>query len=298
VLLPAAVVLRLVLPKGSLEQQTLRLFQEADLRVRRGSDRDYHGTIDDERIDRVSLLRPQEIPLYVQDGLFDLGITGQDWIAETNADVQVLTSLMYAKSGTGHGSSVVLAVPADHTANSAKEMPAGSRISTEFEHLTKRYFEDLGIDVRVVWSFGATEAKVPEIVDAIVDVTETGSTLRAHGMKIIETLMTSEPVLVANRDAAADAPKRRAMDDVTTLLLGAIRAEGRVLIKMNVGESDLAAVIEAVPAMKSPTVSRLQEGGYAVETVVDKDQVNRLIPLLKQRGATDILEIPISKIVP
>jgi ATP phosphoribosyltransferase len=298
VLLPGAVVLRLVLPKGSLEQQTLRVFQEADLRVRRGSDRDYHGTIDDERIDRVSLLRPQEIPLYVQDGLFDLGITGQDWIAETNADIEVLTSLMYAKSGTGHGSSVVLAVPADHTANSAKEMPAGSRISTEFEHLTKRYFEDLGIDVRVVWSFGATEAKVPEIVDAIVDVTETGSTLRAHGMKIIETLMTSEPVLVANRDAAADPPKRRAMDDVTTLLLGAIRAEGRVLIKMNVGESYLAAVIEAVPAMKSPTVSRLQEGGYAVETVVDKDRVNRLIPLLKESGATDILEIPISKIVP
>jgi ATP phosphoribosyltransferase len=298
VLLPGAVVLRLVLPKGSLELQTLRLFEEADLRVRRGSDRDYHGTIDDERIDRVSLLRPQEIPLYVQDGLFDLGITGQDWIAETDADVEVLTSLTYAKSGTGHGTSVVLAVPADHLANSAKEMPTGSRISTEFVNLTKRYFDDLGIDVRVVWSFGATEAKVPEIVDAIVDVTETGSTLRAHGMKIIETLMTSEPVLVANRDAAADAAKRRAMNDVTTLLLGAIRAEGRVLIKMNVGESDLDAVVDAVPAMKSPTVSRLQEGGYALETVVDKDQVNRLIPHLKERGATDILEIPISKIVP
>ena len=291
-------MLRLVLPKGSLEQQTLRLFEKADLRVRRGSDRDYHGTIDDERIDRVSLLRPQEIPLYVQDGLFDLGITGQDWIAETNANVEVLTSLTYAKSGTGRGTGVVLAVPTDHPANSAKEMPAGSRISTEFEHLTKRYFEDLGIDVRVVWSFGATEAKVPEIVDAIVDVTETGSTLRAHGMKLIETLMTSEPVLVANLDAADNASKRRAMDDVTTLLLGAIRAEGRVLIKMNVGESELAAVIEAVPAMKSPTVSRLQEGGFAVETVVDKEHVNRLIPLLKQRGATDILEIPISKIVP
>jgi ATP phosphoribosyltransferase len=291
-------VLRLVLPKGSLEQQTLRLFEEADLRVRRGSDRDYHGTIDDERIERVSLLRPQEIPLYVQDGLFDIGITGQDWIAETDSDVEVLTSLTYAKSGTGHGTRVVLAVPADHPANSAKEMPAGSRISTEFENLTRRYFDELGIDVRVVWSFGATEAKVPEIVDAIVDVTETGSTLRAHGMKIIETIMASEPVLVANRDAVADVSKRRAMDDVTTLLLGAIRAEGRVLIKMNVGEADLTAVVEATPAMKSPTVSRLQEGGYAVETVVDKDQVNRLIPLLKQRGATDILEIPISKIVP
>jgi ATP phosphoribosyltransferase len=291
-------MLRLVIPKGSLEQQTLRLFEEADLRVRRGSDRDYHGTIDDERIERVSLLRPQEIPIYVQDGLFDLGITGQDWIAETQAEVEVLATLSYAKGGTGHGTKIVLAVPADHPATSAKELPAGSRISTEFEHLTKRYFDDLGIDVHVVWSFGATEAKVPEIVDAIVDITETGSTLRAHGMKIVETLMTSEPVLVANRAAAADGAKRAAMDDVTTLLLGALRAEGRVLIKLNVAEDDLAAVLEVVPAMKSPTVSRLQEGGYAIETVVDKGQVNRLIPFLKQRGASDILEIPISKIVP
>lgn len=287
-----------MIPKGSLEAQTLRLFEEADLRVRRGSDRDYHGTIDDERIERVSLLRPQEIPVYVQDGLFDLGITGQDWVAETGADVEVLCSLSYAKSGTGHGTRVVLAVPADHPANSAKELPPGTRISTEFENLTKRYFADLGIDVKVFWSFGATEAKVPEIVDAIVDITETGSTLRAHGMKIIETLMTSEPVLIANRTSAADPDKRRAMEDVMTLLLGALRAEGRVLIKLNVSEEDLAAVLEALPAMKSPTVSRLQEGGYAVETVAEKRQVNTLIPLLKARGATDILELPISKIVP
>jgi ATP phosphoribosyltransferase len=291
-------MLRLVIPKGSLEQQTLRLFEEADLRVRRGSDRDYHGTIDDERIERVSLLRPQEIPTYVQDGLFDLGITGQDWIAETEADVEVLTSLSYAKSGTGHGTNVVLAVPTDHPANSAREMPAGSRISTEFERMTRRYFEDLGIGVHVVWSFGATEAKVPEIVDAIVDITETGSTLRAHGMKIIETLMTSEPVLVANREAVADPAKRRAMDDITTLLLGALAAEGRVLIKLNVSEADRAKVLEVVPSMKSPTVSPLQEGGFAIETVVDKSQVNRLIPELKARGASDILELPISKIVP
>jgi len=291
-------VLRLVIPKGSLEAQTLRLFEDADLRVRRGSDRDYHGSIDDERIDRVSLLRPQEIPTYVQDGLFDLGITGQDWIAETGADVDVLTSLSYAKSGTGHGTKVVLAVPSDHPANSAREMPPGSRISTEFLHLTQRFFADLGIDVKVVWSYGATEAKVPEIVDAIVDITETGSTLRAHGMKILDTLMSSEPVLVANRDSAGDPDKRRAMDDVVTLLLGALRAEGRVLIKLNVGEGDLTPVLEAVPAMKSPTVSRLQEGGYAVETVVEKRQVNTLIPLLKALGATDILELPISKIVP
>lgn len=291
-------MLRVVIPKGSLELQTLRLLEEADLPVRRGSDRDYHGTIDDERIERISLLRPQEIPVYVQDGLFDLGITGQDWIAETGADLEVLASLSYAKSGTGHGTRIVLAVPAEHPANAAEEIPPGTRISTEFERLTKRYFDELGIDVHVVWSYGATEAKVPEIVDAIVDITETGSTLRAHGLKIIETLMTSEPVLIANRAAASDPPKRRAMDDLTTLLLGALRAEGRVLIKLNVTDADLAAVLEVVPSAKSPTVSPLQAGGYAVESVVEKRTVNTLIPELKARGATDILEVPISKIVP
>ena len=291
-------MLKLVIPKGSLEAQTLRLFEEADLRVRRGSDRDYHGTIDDDRIDRVSILRPQEIPLYVQDGLFDLGITGQDWIAETGADLVELTTLTYAKTGTGHGTQVVLAVPNEHPANAASEIPAGTRISTEFVELTRRFFTDLGIDVKVSWSFGATEAKVPEIVDAIVDVTETGSTLRAHGLKIIETLLRSDAVLVANSDAAADPAKRAAMDDIVTLLRGAIEAEGRVLIKLNVTEEHLQAVLAVVPSMKAPTVSPLAEGGYAIETVVDKRGVNRLIPELKTAGATDILEMPISKIVP
>jgi ATP phosphoribosyltransferase len=291
-------MLKLVIPKGSLEAQTLRLFEEADLRVRRGSDRDYHGTIDDDRIERVSILRPQEIPTYVAEGLFDLGITGQDWIAETEADVEILTALTYAKSGTGHGTKVVLAVPNEHPANSAAEMPAGSRISTEFVRLTQRHFDGLGIDVKITWSYGATEAKVPEIVDAIVDITETGSTLRAHGMKIIETLLTSDPVLVANRDSAADPAKRAAMDDLVTLLRGALEAEGRVLIKLNVAEDRLDDVLAVVPSMKAPTVSKLSEGGFAIETVADKRGVNRLIPELKAAGATDILELPISKIVP
>jgi ATP phosphoribosyltransferase len=287
-----------VIPKGSLEAQTLRLFEEADLRVRRGSDRDYHGSIDDDRVERVSILRPQEIPLYVQDGLFDLGITGQDWIAETAADVEVLTTLTYAKSGTGHGTSIVLAVPNEHPANSAKEIPPGTRISTEFVELTRRYFDDLGIEVRLSWSYGATEAKVPEIVDAIVDVTETGSTLRAHGMKVIETLITSDPVLIANSDSAADPVKRVAMDDLVTLLRGALEAQGRVLIKLNVSADRLDHVLRVVPSMKAPTVSQLSEGGFAIETVVDKRGVNRLLPELKSAGATDILELPISKIVP
>lgn len=291
-------MLTLVIPKGSLEEQTLRLFEAADLHVRRSSSRDYHGTIDDDRIERVSVLRPQEIPIYVQDGLFDLGITGQDWIAESESDVEVLTSLNYAKTGTGHGTTVVLAVPNEHPADRAAEMPPGSRISTEFVRLTERHFEALGIPVKVRWSYGATEAKVPEIVDAIVDVTETGSTLRAHGMKIIETLLTSEPVLVANREAAADGIKRAAMDDITTLLMGALRAEGRVLIKLNVAEVDRRAVLAVVPSMKAPTVSPLADGGFAIETVVEKRGVNRLIPRLKAAGATDILELPITKIVP
>ncbi len=291
-------MLKLVIPKGSLEAQTLRLFEEADLRVRRGSDRDYHGTIDDDRVERVSILRPQEIPLYVQDGMFDLGITGEDWIAETGADVDVLTSLTYAKSGTGHGTSIVLAVPNEHPAGSAKEIPPGTRISTEFVELTRRFFDDLGIDVKLSWSYGATEAKVPQIVDAIVDVTETGSTLRAHGMKIIETLLTSDPVLIANRASADDPAKRAAMEDLMTLLRGALEAEGRVLIKLNVTADRLDDVLEVVPSMKAPTVSQLSDGGYAIETVAAKRGVNRLLPDLKAAGATDILEIPISKIVP
>jgi ATP phosphoribosyltransferase len=291
-------MLKLVIPKGSLEEQTLRLFEEADLRIRRGSSRDYHGRIEDDRIESVSLLRPQEIPTYVADGLFDVGITGRDWIVETGADVEELASLEYAKSGPGHGVRIVLAVPSEHPAVSAKDLPPGSRISTEYVNLTRRFFEELGISVHVFWSYGATEAKVPQIVDAIVDVTETGSTLRAHGMKIVDTLLESEVLLIANRDSAADPAKRAAMQDVTTLLLGALRAEGRVLIKLNVSAENLTGVLEVVPSMKSPTVSELSEGGYAIETVAEKRTVNTLIPLLKAKGATDILELPISKIVP
>jgi ATP phosphoribosyltransferase len=292
------VKLRLVIPKGSLEEQTLRLLEAADLRVRRGSSRDYHGRIEDDRIDRVSLLRPQEIPRYVEEGFFDFGITGRDWVVETGADVETLASLEYAKSGTGVVR-IVLAVPVDSPWNAAVDLPEGSRISTEYPTLTQRHFERLGIPVRVFTSYGATEAKVPDIVDAIVDVSETGGTLRAHGMKIIDTLLESEVLLIASRQAAEDPEKRRAMEDIRTLLLGALAAEGRVLIKLNVSEERLKEVLEVLPSMKAPTVSPLaEEGHYAIETVVEKAYVNTLIPLLKAHGASDILELPISKIVP
>jgi len=291
-------MLRLVIPKGSLEEQTLALLEAADLRVRRGSSRDYHGRIQDDRIERVSLMRPQEIPRYVQEEFFDLGITGRDWVVETGADVEVLASLEYAKSGAGIVR-VVLAVPVDNPADRAEDLTPGTRISTEYPNLTAAHFERLGIPVRVFPSYGATEAKVPDIVDAIVDVSETGTTLRAHGMKVIATLLESKVLLIAGRMAAADPEKRRAMDDITTLLLGALRAQGRVLIKLNVSEESLKEVLEVLPAMKAPTVSPLaDEGNYAIETVVEKAYVNTLIPLLKAHGASDILELPISKIVP
>jgi ATP phosphoribosyltransferase len=291
-------MLRLVIPKGSLEHQTLRLLEAADLPVRRGSDRDYHGRIDDERVDRVSLLRPQEIPRYVEEGFFDVGITGRDWVVETGAKVEVMASLEYSKGGRGTVR-VVLAVARDHPATSAADLPPETRISTEYPNLTRAYFERLGIPVRVFTSYGATEAKVPEIVDAIVDVSETGGTLRAHGMKVIETLLESEVLFIASREAVADPVRRRAIEDLTTLLLGALRAQGRVLIKLNVSEERLEEVVAVLPAMKAPTISPLtEEGAYAVETVVEKAHVNTLIPLLKAHGATDILEIPISKIVP
>jgi ATP phosphoribosyltransferase len=290
-------VLSLVLPKGSLEKATLALFDAADLAVRRGSDRDYRASVDDPRIDRVMFLRPQEIPRYVEQGLFDLGITGRDWITETHSAVESVCELEYSKA-TANPVRVILAVPNEHPAGSAAELPNGVRVSTEYPELTRRFFADAGVDAVIVPSYGATEAKVPDIVDAIVDVTETGSSLRAHGLRILETLLTSRTELVANRDSYADADKRAAMEDIALLLQGAIRARGQVLLKLNVARAHLAGVLALLPAMASPTVTELATGEMqAVETVVAKRGVNTLIPALKAAGARDILELPISKIV-
>ncbi|MFN2615189.1 MAG: ATP phosphoribosyltransferase [Actinomycetota bacterium] len=291
-------MLKLVVPKGSLEAQTLALLEQADLTVRRGSERDYHGTIDDPRIERVSILGPQEIPIYVADGHFDLGITGLDWVEETESEVEVLTGLQY--SGRAGGvARIVLAVPQGSVADRADQMRPGSRISTEYPTITRRAFEKLGIPVEVLLSYGATEAKVPEIVDAVVEVTESGSTLRRAGLKIIETLLESHTVLIANRASAGDPAKRKAMEQLQILLLGAMAARGRVLVKLNVGAADLDNVVAILPAMKAPTISKLTtEDSYAVETVVNKSEINVLIPQLKERGASDIIELPLSKIVP
>jgi ATP phosphoribosyltransferase len=290
-------MLRLVLPKGSLEKQTLELFVAADLAVKRGSQVDYRATIDDPRIDEVRILRPQEIATYIAEGMFDLGITGRDWIEEPDANVVSLGQLKYSKA-TSNPIRVVCAVAQGAGIERPEELKSGVRISTEYPNLTRRWCESLGIEADIRLSYGATEAKVPEIADAIVEITETGSAIRAAGLRIIATVLESYTELIASPEAAADPAKRHAMGQIHTLLTGALDARDQVLVKLNVGDADLERVIAILPSMKSPTVSKLfGAGGYALETVVNKSQINILIPALRDAGASDILELALSKIV-
>ena len=290
-------MLRLVLPKGSLERPTLELFTAADLAVLRSSDVDYRAAIDDPRVEEVRILRPQEIPVYVSEGIFDLGITGRDWIEETGADVVSLGQLKYSKM-TSHPIRVVLAVAEDAPWTSVSDLPDGVRVSTEYPGLTRRYLSEHGVSADVRLSHGATEAKIPEIADAVVEITETGRAIRAAGLRVVATILESYTELVAYPGAVADPVKAHAMGQILTLLQGALEARGNVLVKLNVARADLERVIAVLPSMRSPTVAELfGGGGYALETVVPKSQINVLIPELKDRGATDILELPVSKIV-
>ena len=290
-------MLKLVLPKGSLEKSTLDLFEGADLGVQRNSSVDYRATIDDPRIDDVRILRPQEIPTYVADGLFDLGIAGRDWIEETHSNVVSLGELHYSKA-TARPVRIVVAVPGDSDVESVADLPAGVRVSSEYPVMTRQFFEAHGVEADIRLSYGATEAKVPDIVDVVVDITETGRAIRAAGLKIIDTILTSYTELVANAEAYADPDKRHAMEQIHRLLQGTLEARGKVLVKMNVSGEHLDAVIDLIPSMKSPTVNELYGGsGFAIETVVAKSEINVLIPALRDGGATDIIELPLSKIV-
>lgn len=291
-------MLRLVLPKGSLEKATFELFADADLPISRDSSVSYKATIADPRIGEVRILRPQEIGRYVSDGLFDLGVTGRDWIEETSSEVVSLTELKYSKA-TAKPVRIVVAAPDDSPYESVTDLPNGVRVSTEYPELTKRFFADRGIEADIQLSYGATEAKVPDIVDVVVDITETGRALRAAGLRIIDTMLTSYTELIANPAAAADPEKLKAMRQIQTLLLGVLDARGKVLVKLNVASGALDAVVNQLPSAKSPTVNELFGGsGYAVETVVPKSEINILIPALREAGATDIVEMPIAKIVP
>jgi ATP phosphoribosyltransferase len=291
-------VLKLVLPKGSLERATFDLFDAADLTLSRSSSVDYRATIDDPRVADVRILRPQEIPQYVEEGLFDLGITGRDWIEETGSTVVSLGQLGYSKA-TANPIRVVVAVAHDSPVVSVQNLPPGLRVSTEYPELTRRFFAARGIVADIRLSYGASEAKVPDIADCIVDITETGRALRAAGLRIIDTILVSHTELIANERSYADPAKRHAMEQLLTLLNGALEARGKVLVKLNVGDADFERVVAILPALKSPTVSKLfgPDGGYAIETVVEKSRINTLIPALKDAGASDILEVPLSKIV-
>ena len=289
-------MLKIVLPKGSLETATLALFDAADLTVVRSSSVEYKASIDDPRVESVRILRPQEIASYVQEGLFDLGITGRDWIEETSSDVVSLGELRYSKA-TSQPVRVVVAVADSSPAQSAKDLKDGIRVTTEYPEMTRRYFAERGIKADIRLSYGASEAKIPEIADCVVDITETGRALRASGLRIIDTVLTSYTELIANKESYADPVKRHAMQQIMTLLTGTLEARDKVLLKLNVAESSLDAVLALLPAAKSPTVSRLASGDVAVESVVPKRGINTLIPDLIDAGASDLLEIPISKII-
>jgi len=290
-------VLRIVLPKGSLEKATMELFAAADLTVIRSSSVDYRASIDDPRVAEVRILRPQEIPVYVAEGLFDIGITGRDWVTETGAEVESLGELAYSKA-TSHPVRVVVAVAGDSPVHSVADLPDGVRVTSEYPEMTRRFFAERGVNADVRLSYGASEAKIPDIADCVVDITETGRALRAAGLRIIDTILTSYTEVVANPASVADPERRRAMEQLMILLNGSLAARGRVLVKLNVAADKRDAVLAVLPSAKSPTVNQLANGDFAVESVVDKSAINRIIPALSEAGATDLLELPISKIVP
>ena len=290
-------MITIALPKGSLEAQTLQLFREADLEVKRTA-RDYNPRIDDQRIGKVKILRPQEIPTYVERGYFDVGISGLDWVRETESDVVEVANLSYSKTGEGNVR-IVVAVHHDEPLETVAQIRNDSRVTTEYPNLTKKFFESLGIPVQLFHSYGASEAKVPDLMDVVVDLTETGTTLRQNGLKIIGQIMESYTVIIANKASWEDPQKRQEIEEITTLLFGVIEARHKVLLTMNVPARSMERIVAALPAMKKPTVSRLHGiDYYSIQTVVPKSAVNRLIPQLKACGAEDILEIPIAKIVP
>lgn len=282
------------LPSGSLFDATLALFAKAGYTIS-GSERSYKPSVDDPELE-IRLLRAQEMSRYVEDGYLDCGITGKDWVAENESDVEALFELPYSKV-SANPTRWVLVVPEDSPIRDVSDL-AGKRVATEAVGLTKRYFEKAGVDVKVEFSWGATEVKVPDLVDAIVDITETGNSLRANKLRIVSTLMESFPVFIANHAAARDEWKREKMRTLQLLLDGALTARDLVGLKMNLPKDSLQNLLEALPALRNPTVSPLaHEGWVAVETVIDEKTVREIIPRLKAMGAEGIIEYPLNKVV-
>jgi len=287
-------ILRLGLPKGSLQESTFALMTKAGWKIHT-TGRSYIPRTEDSELE-LRLIRAQEISRYVEHGFLDAGVTGADWIAENNSDVEVVAELAYSKQ-TNHPARWVLAVPNDSSIRSVKDLQ-GKRVATELVGHTRRWLEKNGVTAEVEFSWGATEVKAPELVDAIVELTETGSSLRANGLRIVDTLVTSFPQLIANRSSWKDAWKRKKTETLAMMLRGALQAEEKVGVKMNVLRAKLDALLQQLPALRNPTISTLsQEGWVAVETIIDERVVREIVPALKAAGAEGIIEYPLNKVI-
>ena len=286
--------LRLALPKGSLQDATIRMMRRAGWSVN-VSERSYFPSVDDDEL-QIVLLRAQEIPRYVEQGVIDGGITGYDNVLENDAQVYEVAELIYSKA-TSRPYRWVLAVPKDSPIQGPRDLQ-GKRVATELVNVTRRYLESHGVEAEVEFSWGATEVKVPDLVDAIVEGTETGSTLRAHGLRIVDELLQSTTRLIANHESYADAWKRDKIDVLATLLLGAMRAESKVGLKMNVPRARLDEITAVLPALQTPTISPLaDEAWVALEVIADEARVRDIIPQLLKMGATGIIEYPLNKVL-
>lgn len=286
--------LRLGFPKGSLQESTLELFKKAGIRIH-ASDRSYFPSCDDEELE-IMMVRSQEMAKYVEDGVFDVGLTGFDWICESGAQVHEVCELIYAKSGF-RPVRWVLAVPNDSKITSLKDLK-GKRVATELVNYVRKFFAKNKVKADIEFSWGATEAKAPSLVDAIVELTETGSSLRANKLRIVQDILVSSTRFIANKAAMKDAWKREKIENIAILLKGALAAEGMVGLKMNVEEKNLKKIMDILPALKKPTLSMLTvEGWVAIEVIIEEKIVKKILPQLKRAGAEGIIEYPLNKII-
>jgi ATP phosphoribosyltransferase len=289
-------LLKLGLPKGSLQESTFNIFKKAGFTIN-ASSRSYYPGVDDSELS-LTLARPQEMARYVAEGIFDAGLTGYDWMMESGEDVKIVDRLIYGKVGL-RPVRWVLAVPEDSKIKTPKDL-SGKRISTELINTTKKYLKKHGVTAEVDFSWGATEAKPPHLADAIVDLTETGSSLRANKLRIVDTILESTTVMIANEKSLKDKWKKQKLTNIMMLLKGALNAEEMVGLKLNISKKKLPSILKILPALKRPTVSGLLGGDrdwVAIEVVIDEKKVRELVPMLKANGAVDIIEYPLNKVI-
>mgnify|MGYP005688263969 FL=1 len=287
-------LLMLGLPKGSLQDSTIKLFGKAGFNISVSS-RSYRPSIDDEKLDG-RFVRAQEVSRYVEHGYFDCGLTGQDWVKENDSDVVEVCSLVYSRA-SNKPSRWVIAVPEASTVQTVKDLE-GKRIATEVVNITRQYLKENGVNAEVEFSWGATEVKVPDLVDAIVDLTETGNSIRANNLRIVDTLLNTNTVLIANKVSWENPAKRKKIENIALLLTSALEANSKVGLKLNIEKSKLEAILADLPALRNPTINRLtDESWVAIDTILDEKVVREIIPELKERGAEGIIEYPLNKVV-